>query len=132
MSFRERLTAAALAGGALLTAPAAADAARVRYHFVAEPGGCCLKAPAAGQRRTLTGWAAYNCPPPRATQLVSFRHPATGQTVTVPLALPDSTPRMEYVRNRAVYNYGDYTVEVDFLSDGSADIIYDSGLFRAL
>ena len=52
-------------------------------------------------------------------------------SITVPLALPDSTPRMEYVRDRVVYNYGDYTVEVQFLPDGSADVFYDSGLLRA-
>ena len=38
---------------------------------------------------------------------------------------------MEYVGDRVVYNYGNYTVEVHFVKDGSAEVIYDSGLFRA-
>jgi hypothetical protein len=131
MSLRTYLVVAAVFVGMLLTV-VPASAARLRYHFTADPGGNgCLKAPAAGERRNLTGWSPYNCPPPRATRLVSFRHPDTGQTVTVPLALPDSTPRMEYVRDHVVYNYGSYTVEVRFVKDGSADVIYDSGLFRA-
>jgi hypothetical protein len=130
MSLRTCLAVGTVGGMLLLADPA--SAARLRYHLVADPaGGGCLRAPAAGERRTLTGWEPYNCPPPRATRMVSFRHPCTGQTVTVPLALPASTPRMEYVRDRVVYNYGDYTVEVRFLEDGSADVIYDSGLFRA-
>jgi hypothetical protein len=130
MSLRRCLAVGAVAGLLLTAAPA--GAARLRYHLTADPaGGGCLKAPAAGERRTLTGWQPYNCPPPRATRLVNFRHPCTGQCVTVPLALPDSTPRMEYVGDRVVYNYGDYTVEVRFLPDGSADVFYDSGLLRA-
>ncbi len=67
----------------------------------------------------------------RGVALVTFRHPATGHCVTVPLALPASTPRMEYVRDRAVYNYGTATVEVEFIKNGSVDVVYDSGLFRA-
>jgi hypothetical protein len=130
MTRRTCFAVGAVAG--LLLAAAPAGAARLRYHLVADPAsGGCLKAPAAGERRTLTGWEPYNCPPPRATRLVNFRHPCTGQMVSVPLALPDATPRMEYVRDRVVYNYGDYTVEVRFLKDGSAEVLYDSGLFRA-
>jgi hypothetical protein len=129
MSLRTRL---AVAGALLLIAALPADAARVRYHFSPEPGGNgCLKPAAAGERMTLRGWQPYNCPPPRATQLVSFRHPCTGQAVTVPLALPDGTPRMEYVRDRVVYDYSGYTVEVRFLKDGSADVVYETGLLRA-
>jgi hypothetical protein len=50
--------------------------------------------------------------------------------VTVPLCLPEGTPRVEHVRDRIVYNYGSYTVEVRFLPDGSVDVLYSSGLFR--
>jgi hypothetical protein len=64
--------------------------------------------------------------------MVTFRHPCTGLTVVAPLALPDSTPRMEYRTNRVIYNYGSYTVEVHFLPDGRVDVIYNSGLFREL
>ena len=133
MSFRTGLAAASVAGSLFLAAAPTADAARVRYRYTAEPGcTSCLKPPAAGQRLTLSGWQAYECPPPRATMLVTFRHPCTGQPVTLPLALPpDATPRMEYTRDRAIYNYGSDTVEVRFLADGSAEVIYDSGFFRA-
>jgi hypothetical protein len=132
MPLRTGLAAVAVAVGLLFAAAQPAGAARIRYHFTAEPcGNGCLKPPASGERRTLTGWEAYNCPPPRATQVVSFRHPCTGQTVAVPLALPDSTPRREYTRDRVIFNYGSDTVEVRFLPDGSADVFYDSGLFRA-
>jgi hypothetical protein len=79
----------------------------------------------------LRGWQPYNCDPPRATHLVSFRHPGTGLIVTVPLALPPDTPHMEYGRSRVIYNYGSDTVEVSFLAGGSVHVIYDSGLLRA-
>ena len=132
MSFRTGLAAASVAGSLFLASAQTADAARVRYHFTTEPDGSgCLKAPVAGQRLTLTGWQAYDCPPPRATMLVTFSHPCTARPVTVPLALPDATPRMQYTRDRAIYNYGSDTVEVRFLSDGSAEVIYDSGFLRA-
>jgi hypothetical protein len=52
--------------------------------------------------------------------------------VVVPLALPCGTPVIEHVWRRTVYNYGSYTVEVRFLPDGSVDVMYDSGLLRAL
>jgi hypothetical protein len=38
---------------------------------------------------------------------------------------------MEYRTRRVIYNYGSDTVEVHFLPDGSVDVIYNSGLFRA-
>jgi hypothetical protein len=59
-------------------------------------------------------------------------HPCTGQAVSVPLALPCDTPVIQHVRNSTVYNYGSYTVEVRFLADGSVDVIYNSGLLRAV
>jgi hypothetical protein len=118
--------------GFLLVAVQPAAAARTRFHLTADPrSNGYLLAPAAGERVTLTGWQAYNHPPPRTTQLVSFRHPSTGQMVTVPLSLPESTPRMGYRRDRVIYNYGSDTVEVHFLPNGTADVYYDSGLFRA-
>jgi len=121
-----------IAAGFLFTATQSAEAARTRFHLTPDTSGNgCLGVPTAGERLMLTGWKPYNCPPPRATQLVSFRHPATGQTVSVPLALPASTPRMGYSRDRVTYNYGSDTVEVQFLPDGSAYVYYDSGLLRA-
>jgi hypothetical protein len=72
------------------------------------------------------------CEPPQPTCRVTFQHPCTGQEVTVPLALPEGTPTIEHVRQRIVYNYGSYTVEVRFVSDGSVDVIYNSGLLRRI
>ena len=50
--------------------------------------------------------------------------------VTVPVALPQGTPNIEYLARRVVYNYGSYTVSVLFLADGSVDVIYNSGFAR--
>ncbi|HMF14717.1 MAG TPA: hypothetical protein VKE94_20515, partial [Gemmataceae bacterium] len=85
-----------------------------------------------GERLTWTlRWEPYNCPPPRATRMVTFRHPCTGRNIVLPLHLPLDTPVMEYRANRTIYNYGTDTVEVHFLRDGTADVIYTSGLVRA-
>ena len=112
-------------------------AARVRYHYIpVPPPGTVMKIDApggvAGQRLTWSAsWEPYNCPPPRPTCQMNYRHPCTGQMITVPLGLPDSTPRLEHRGNRIIYDYGSYTVEVAFLADGSVDVIYNSGLLRA-
>lgn len=122
----------------LLTAGPAA-AARVRFHYVpvddqgtlAPQSGGPTAAPA--ERLTWRGaWEPWSCAPPHPTCLLTYRHPCTGQAVTVPLALPEGTPTIEYRRNRVVYNYGSYTVEVHFLPSGGVDVIYNSGLLRAL
>jgi len=125
----------ALAAGVVPTA----TAARLVYHYNASelgpfpgpyPGGSPL--PSAerlswfGAVRTPNG-----IPPPRPTARVTYRHPFTGQPVTVPLALFDSTPRIEYHTYRVVYDYGSETVSVRFLPNGSVDVIYDSGFLRA-
>jgi hypothetical protein len=123
----------------ILLAAGPAAAARVRYHYGPvdgqgtlnlQPGG---PSGAPGERLTwLGGWEPYDCPPPRATCCVTFRHPCTGQLIRVPLGLPEGTPNIEYRPNRIVYNYGSYTVEVHFLPNGLVDVIYNSGLLRAL
>ncbi len=116
-----------------------AQAARVRYHYVPCEGsdGCTfrLEKPCAqvGEKLTWFGLVKqpYPCPP-KPTGIVTFQHPATHHPVNVPLALPtDSSPNMEYRSNRVIYNYGSETVEVHFLSDGTFDVIYSSGLLRA-
>ena len=72
------------------------------------------------------------CNPPHPTCYLTFQHPCTGQNITLPVRLPiDSTPRIEHRYNRVIYNYGSDSVEVEFLSDGSADVIYNSGLRRS-
>jgi hypothetical protein len=133
MALRRTLVGLALAGAMLLGTAGSSQAARIRYLFVPDPAaGGELLAPGAGERLTVAGWQEYNRPPPRPTQLVTFRHPATGQLVAVPLALPPFwTPKMEYVRERVIYNYSGDTVEVNFLADGSVRVIYSNGLIRS-
>jgi hypothetical protein len=38
---------------------------------------------------------------------------------------------MEYVGHRVIFNYGSDTVQVQFWSDGSVDVVYTTGLLRA-
>jgi hypothetical protein len=52
--------------------------------------------------------------------------------VIVPLALPEGIPVIEHRNGRVIYNYGTYTVETVFLPDGTVDVVYNSGLLRAL
>jgi hypothetical protein len=85
---------------------------------------------APGEKITVFGRSPYTSPPPQATYLVTFRHPLTNCTVTVPLGLLPDTPTIEHRTNRVVYNYGSYIVEVRFLADGSVDVSYDNGLLR--
>src|SRR4029077_16632719 len=79
------------------------QAAKVRYHYVpADAAGTMVLQPLGpgGPPGELIGWfgrnrTPYNCEP-RPTCFPTFTHPCTGQAITVPLALPDSTPRMEH------------------------------------
>jgi hypothetical protein len=68
----------------------------------------------------------------RPNQMVTFRHPYGGRLVTVPLTLPQGTPRLEHRADRSVFNYGSYTVEVRYFPDGTVDVVYNSGLLRPL
>lgn len=137
MSVAHRLLV--LAGTAVLLAGAAApaQAGRVRYHYVPGGPGTCFRLDdshgAPGERLTWRGtWEPFNCPPERPTAQVTFRHPCTGQPITLPLHLPiDSTPRMEYHTDRVVYDYGTGSVQVAFLPDGSVYVVYDNGVLRA-
>jgi hypothetical protein len=113
-----------------------ATAAQVRYHFT--PAEICatnvLKTPAtAGTRVAWFGlYRALYPGQPRATHVVTFRHPFTGANVAVPLAFPLGSPRLEYRADRIIYNYGSYSVEAHFYADGSVDTVYNSGPFRVL
>jgi hypothetical protein len=114
-------------------------AERVRYHFA--PADICggtvqaayAKTSSIGERVSYFGLGArpYNCPMP-PTHMVTFYHPFSHANVTVPMALPDGTPRVNTLRDRVILSYGDYRVEAVFLPDGSVDTVYDSGLFRPL
>jgi hypothetical protein len=120
------------AAALLLLGGGVAEAARVRHHYVSCAGSSLVQPLAPGERLTWLGtWEPYPCPPPRPTHTVTFRHPCTGQILSVPLSLPDDCPRLEYRTNRVIYNYGSNTVEVVFLPSGNVDVVYNSGLFRA-
>jgi hypothetical protein len=130
--------AAAVVVMLLLALGATAGAAQLRYHYVpADAYGNTRLQPAGpggveGEYQTWLGLVSQPAPAqPRPTHLVTFRHPCTGGTITVPIRFPEGTPRLEYRPNRIVYNYGSYTVEAHFLPDGSMNIIYNSGLLRA-
>jgi hypothetical protein len=121
--------------GLVCAGPTPVRADRVRYHYA--PANTCPSSSVlpvgAGQRVSMFGTLLepYNCPK-RATHVVTYRHAFTGQLLSVPISFPEGTPRIEYLTNRIMYNYGSYTVEAVFLPDGSVDVVYDSGLFRPL
>ena len=133
------LAAGAAALTVLVLAAAQVQAERVRYHFAAaDIAGNTVQTPAGkcnaiGERVSYLGLGAspYGGAM-RPNYLVTFSNPVTKGMVTVPLALPEGTPQMRYARNRAIFDYGTYQVEVVFLPDGSVDVYYDSGLFRKL
>lgn len=121
---------------ALVTA-SPAEAAKVRFHY-GLADGCALQLRPGGPSNTtaerltwLGGWEPYDCPPPRPTCVVTFCHSCSGQSVAVPLALPEGTPTIQYRGKTVVYNYGSYAVEVQFQPDGGVTVAYNSGLFRA-
>jgi hypothetical protein len=119
-------------------APSWAAAEQVRFRYApADACGTMTQVPigpegSMGELKRFLGGRPlpYTCVV-RPTQMVTFRH-TNGRNVTVPLRLPDSTPRMEHRANRIIYNYNDYVVEARFLPDGSVDVVYNSGLMRPL
>ncbi len=119
--------------------PTFAHAEAIRYRFVPKDA-CGTMAPTPvgpegtiGERKQALGMRPMPYPyAVRPNVLVTFRHPFTGRNATVPLRLPEGTPRMEHRADRIIYNYGDYTVEARFLPDGAIDVIYNSGLLRPL
>lgn len=123
----------------LTSASGTARAERARYHF--EPVDACgtmsLKpfgpCGAVGERISYFGTVREPAhQPPRPTHLLTFQHPVTGKPVIVPVALPEGTPTIQHRPGRTIYNYGSYTVEIHFLTDGSVDVVYNSGLLRGL
>jgi hypothetical protein len=122
---------------ALAVAVPAADAARVRFHYVPDASGtvqlqtALTGTPGAAGYRP-GGGRAYPAEPPKANRLLAATHPYTHRELKVPLYLPPGTPEVEHTWTRLVYNFGIYAVEVLFLSDGSVDVIYDSGFLRPL
>jgi hypothetical protein len=122
---------------ALQPAPAAAE--QVRFRFVpTDPCGNMTQVPAGPNGalgEQLTGFGLRPQPYGRVfrpNQLVTFRHPYNGRNVTVPLTLPQGTPRLEHRADSIVFNYGTYVVEARFFTDGSVETVYNSGFLRPL
>lgn len=113
------------------------DAAIARFHYaVVTPQGQMEPAPsptfgAIGEKVTAKGTCVYQ-EAPKPTHFATFRHPSTNQCITVPLRLPDGTPTIMHRPGHYIYNYGSYTVDVEFLPDGSVNVVYNSGLFRGI
>jgi hypothetical protein len=130
----KRLTYA-LALAALLVGAGLADAAVARYHYVPNGPNRAMtytpSAPDSGEWWSILG-SRPDANPPRPTVMMTYSHPVSGMTVAVPLALPPGTPTIYHRSNRIIYNYSGYTVQVQFLPDGSIDVIYNSGFLRGL
>src|SRR5262249_24317219 len=117
--------------------PAGVAAEQVRFHFApADACGNMTQVPAGPNGalgEQLTGLGLRPQPYTRAfrpNQMLTFRHPYNGRNVTLPLTLPQGTPRLEHRGAAVVFNYGTYVVEACFFTDGSVDIIYNSGFLR--
>jgi hypothetical protein len=135
MSLHKGMLTAAAALLVLLSSTAAASAAIARYHYAPNgPNGAMTfvpSEPTEGERISVFG-TRPDPNPPRPTVMMTYRHPTTGQTINVPLRMPEGTPTVYHRRDRIVYNFSGYTVQVLFLPDGSVDVIYNSGFLRAL
>lgn len=126
-------------GVLILAAPNPVRSEQLRFHFVpADACGAMRQVPAGpegaiGELKRGVGLRSLPYTQPvRPNQMVTFRHPYNGRNVTVPIRLPEGTPRMEHQYDRIIYNYNDYTVEARFRPDGSVDVVYNSGLLRPL
>jgi hypothetical protein len=115
------------------------EAEQVRFRFVPiDACGTTSQVPAGPNGalgEQLTGFGMRPQPFQRTfrpNQIVTFRHPYTGRNITVPLTLPEGTPRLQTLADRIVYNYGSYMVEARFMPDGSVEIVYNSGFLRPL
>ena len=116
-----------------------ASAQRARFHYVPVDacGNLILRAdgPCCSFGERFAWFSTVREPdnrPPRPNQLITFRHPAKCRPVIVPLSLPEGTPNMSYGPDRVTYNYGSYTVTVQFANDGSVFVVYNAGFFRSL
>jgi hypothetical protein len=101
-----------------------AAAGERRYHLVSDGSPNVSMKPVPGY--------GPPCPPPRPTCQICYTHPYTGRVVTVPLQLPDDTPKIHHRISRVVYDYGSDTVTVIFLPDGTVDVVYNTGFLRGL
>jgi hypothetical protein len=142
MAVNRWLVLAVFAGAVALCGNARGFAADLRYHYVpvdaagntqlapvVQPGG----GSSPGERVRFLGFVQEPAATqPKPTHLVTFKHSFTGRNITVPLTLRPDTPRMSYSRESVSYNYGSERVEVQFIKDGSVDVVYSSGLLRRI
>jgi hypothetical protein len=134
-----------LVGGAVavmgfaVVCPAVAVADSVRFRFAPAGENATMVQVPIGPGGTIgelyTGVSAT--PKPfnrslRTNQVVTFRHPYSGRDVSIPLLLPENTPRVEHIGDRVRLNYGSYYVEARFTPDGGVDVVYNSGVLRPL
>jgi len=63
--------------------------------------------------------------PPAPNIWLNFRHPFTHAYVSVPVALPSGTPKVEQRSDRLIYDYGSVAVVIHFVRDGSVNVSYD-------
>jgi hypothetical protein len=120
----------------LLFGAASVRAEVIRFRYVAADatGNTVLAAGPQGAPAERAAWLGGPYEPyGRSIQpphMVTFRHPVTGQNLNVPMAFPDSTPRMASGADRVVYNFTTYQIIARFLPDGSVQVIYNSGVLR--
>src|SRR5437588_272091 len=106
MQLLKRTAGLLIAAGLLLGSPGSAAADQLRLHYLPASSGATavLQAPA-GERVSFFGMVREpNACPIRPNYLVTFRHAFTAQLVTVPVAFPEGTPRLEYRADRIIYN----------------------------
>lgn len=115
-----------------LAAPAWSFAEQVRFRYAPLPVPIGPEGTLGELKRGLGVRPLPYPSAPTPTQIVTFRHPFNGKNVTIPLRLPDDPARMMQRRDAIIYNYGDYSITVQFLTDGAVDVIYNSGLLRPL
>jgi hypothetical protein len=109
----------------------------VRYHYTPTgPGGQLVLQPTAeGAPGEWRPWAfatrrsGYNREP-KANRVVTYVHPSTGRQVNVPIAFPEGTPTVMSETGAITYAYTLYTIRVEFLVNGSVDVVYNSGIGR--
>jgi hypothetical protein len=134
--------ASVIAVAVMVCGSAPGQAADLRYHYVpVDAAGNTQLAPVVqpggggspGERIRFLGFVREPAATqPKPTHLVTFKHSFSARNITVPLTLPPATPRMSIRRDSVMYNYGSEQVEVQFLRDGTVDVVYSSGLLRRI
>ncbi|GIW78490.1 MAG: hypothetical protein KatS3mg105_0297 [Gemmatales bacterium] len=105
------------------------SAAIARYRYVPDETGQLRFQ--SGERVSVLGRCILT-QPPQPTCWQRFCHAFTNQWICVPLALPEGVPQIFHRRDRIIYDYSTYTVQVVFVADGSVMVVYNSGLLRGV